>query len=695
MRDLLLALDSRLAVYYDKHRWLGPDSKLCDMLGIIVSHDEFVHELELAAPESLYGRASEEELADVSFVEDDIRMRLRATAETFPIQRLFDRFGLDEFERGCVVLACAGEIQEKYAKIFGYLQDDIKKNYAGIWLAVGLFMPAGGAAEEYARRFRDADAFASLFDREALDGGMLRLRGFVTDHIVLDEARPPAGYELFDGACDIVGELVTGQEAAGRIDGAARVGAPDGAFIQITGAPGSGRKFQVKHWAVRSGVKCLFADALAVGKDVVRDGAVMARLYGAHLCLHSFERERETAQGDDSRAEEYLELGDLADARAHGGVTFLLTVKPRRFDGADAVVTIETPSPNPVERLGLFEYYMDGAGLADDVSLSELAELYALEPARIKSVAGQTRALTASGATADSRSVHAICSNQAAHRLDKLATRLQPRYSWDDIALPRQQLVLLKHACTHVTQRYRVFSEWGFADSLSYGRGLSILLSGAPGTGKTMCAQIIAGELGLALYRINVSKIVSKYIGETEKNLAAVFSEAKKTGCVLFFDECDAIFGKRSEVKDSHDRHANIEVAYLLQQIEEHDGVTLLSTNLGQNIDDAFMRRITYAVTFPFPDAAARREIYMKTLPERLPVGAGVDWDYMAEKFKLSGGHIKNIVLSAAFMAAEEDASLDMRHLLVSAIREMKKNDIVVVREDFREYADLVFGEFD
>jgi ATP-dependent 26S proteasome regulatory subunit len=691
MRELFLALDYRLYLYYNYHRWIGPNSKLRDMLGVVVSPEEFEHNLETAAPDSLYDRVPEDAADELRLAEDSIRMRLRETPERYPIRRVFERFCADEFERGCVVLACAGELQAKYAKMFGYLQDDITKKYAGVWLAVGLYMPSGGIAEEYAQRFREGDAFVSLFDRGALDEGVLKLRGFVLDYIISGKPRPPKGFELFDGAADGVGELVTGGAVAERIDGAA--GAElDSPFVQITGAAGSGRRFQLKHWAVRSGRSCLFADVSAAGADAAEDGAVMARLFGAHLCLHSFEKEREVGQGEDARTEEYLELGKLDAA---DGVTFLITGKQRRFDGVNTAVNIETPSPDSSERLRLFTHYMGDVELGADVSLPELAEMYALEPAQIKNAAEQADALVKSGEAADRRAMQTICASQASHNLDKLATRLAPRYSWDDIALPKRQLDLLRQACTHVTQRYRVFSEWGFADSLSYGKGLSILLSGPPGTGKTMCAQIIAGELNLALYRINISKIVSKYIGETEKNLAAVFSEAKKTGCILFFDECDAIFGKRSEVKDSHDRHANIEVAYLLQQIEEHDGVTLLSTNLGQNIDAAFMRRITYLVAFPFPDAEARREIYMKTLPERLPVSGGVDWGYMAEKFKLSGGHIKNIVLSAAFAAADEGTELNMRHLLISAVREMKKNDIVVVREDFREYADLVFGELE
>ena len=205
-----------------------------------------------------------------------------------------------------------------------------------------------------------------------------------------------------------------------------------------------------------------------------------------------------------------------------------------------------------------------------------------------------------------------------------------------------------------------------------------------------MCAQVIARQLNMEMYKVNISQIVSKYIGETEKNLQAVFAEARDSNCILFFDECDALFGKRGEVKDSHDRNANVEVAYLLQQIEEYDGVCILATNLVGNIDAAFMRRITYVVHFPFPDAAMREEIYRRTIPAAVPLSDDIDWKFLAEKFELSGGHIKNIVLVAAFMAAGQGTPVGMRHLLRAAVGELKKNEIVVVREELREYADLL-----
>jgi len=217
------------------------------------------------------------------------------------------------------------------------------------------------------------------------------------------------------------------------------------------------------------------------------------------------------------------------------------------------------------------------------------------------------------------------------------------------------------------------------------------MFAGPPGTGKTMAAQVIANQLHMQLYQIQLSQVVSTYIGETEKNLRALFQEAKASGSILFFDECDALFGKRGEVKDSNDRYANIEVAYLLQQVEAHEGVSILATNLLQNIDTAFLRRISFVAHFPFPDQTMRKQLFQKLLPAGVPVARDIDFDFLAETFSVSGGSIKNIVLHAAFEAAAENRPLNMVHLLRAGVTEFRKNDIIILREDMREYADLVF----
>ncbi|UUZ78913.1 ATP-binding protein [Paenibacillus sp. P26] len=225
----------------------------------------------------------------------------------------------------------------------------------------------------------------------------------------------------------------------------------------------------------------------------------------------------------------------------------------------------------------------------------------------------------------------------------------------------------MKHACARLQYRGTVLGDWGFDRSLAYGKGVSLLFAGPPGTGKTMSAQVLAKEVQLEIYKIDLSQVISKYIGETEKNLHEVFSEAQLSNAILFFDEADALFGKRSEVKDSHDKYSNVETAYLLQKMEEYDGITILATNLQQNLDEAFMRRFGFIVKFPFPDAGHREQIWRGLIPPEAPVDDDIDFRFLASKFELAGGYIKNIVLSAAFMAAEQGCAIGMKQLLVSA----------------------------
>jgi SpoVK/Ycf46/Vps4 family AAA+-type ATPase len=235
-----------------------------------------------------------------------------------------------------------------------------------------------------------------------------------------------------------------------------------------------------------------------------------------------------------------------------------------------------------------------------------------------------------------------------------------------------------------------VYSEWGFDHKLSLGKGLNILFAGPSGTGKTMAAEIIAHELSLDLYKIDLSTVVSKYIGETEKNLARIFAEAETSNAILFFDEADALFGKRSEVRDSHDRYANIEISYLLQKMEEYEGVVILATNLRKNMDDAFVRRMHFGVEFPFPTEPYRRRIWEGIWPADTPRDPDLDLDFMAQHFEMAGGNIRNIALAAAFLAADDGQTVGMPHLIRATQREYQKMGKVVVEREFGKYAEYV-----
>ncbi len=263
------------------------------------------------------------------------------------------------------------------------------------------------------------------------------------------------------------------------------------------------------------------------------------------------------------------------------------------------------------------------------------------------------------------------CRSQARPRLDELAQPIEAGSTWDDLVLPELQRQVLRDIAAHVRQRAKVYEQWGFGNKGGRGLGISALFAGASGTGKTMAAEVIADELRLDLYRIDLSQVVSKYIGETEKNLRRVFDAAETGGAILLFDEADALFGKRSEVKDSHDRHANIEVGYLLQRMESYRGLAILTTNLKGSLDQAFLRRIRFVVQFPFPDASQRAEIWQRIFPRQTPT-QDLDPSKLA-KLNVSGGNIRNIALNAAFLAADAGEPVEMKHILQSAKSEYAK----------------------
>lgn len=264
-----------------------------------------------------------------------------------------------------------------------------------------------------------------------------------------------------------------------------------------------------------------------------------------------------------------------------------------------------------------------------------------------------------------------ICRIQSRSRLDELAQRIESAPSWDDLVLPERERSVLRDIAAHVRQRSKVYETWGFASKGGRGLGISALFAGSSGTGKTMAAEVLGSELRLDVYRIDLSTIVSKYIGETEKNLRRVFDAAEGAGAILLFDEADALFGKRSDVKDSHDRYANIEVGYLLQRMESYRGLAILTTNLKGSIDQAFLRRIRFVVQFPFPDSSQRAEIWRRVFPQQTPTHR-LNFDKLA-KLNVAGGNIRNIALNSAFLAADMGESVGMKHILEAAMSEYVK----------------------
>jgi SpoVK/Ycf46/Vps4 family AAA+-type ATPase len=277
-------------------------------------------------------------------------------------------------------------------------------------------------------------------------------------------------------------------------------------------------------------------------------------------------------------------------------------------------------------------------------------------------------------------------------RLGELAARLAATFGWGDLVLPDRQRDVLQSISSYLRHRDLVLSEWGFERALAGGQGLKVLFAGDSGTGKTMAAQVLARDLGLELFRIDLATVVSKYIGETEKNLDRIFAAAEGSNAILFFDEADALFGKRSEVHDSHDRYANIEVAYLLQKMESYAGAVILATNFRHNIDDAFLRRLDFVIDFPFPEAADRERIWRVLLPAAAPRGDDIDVAFLAERFKLSGGSIRNATVAAAFIAADAGEPIGMRHLVRGVALEYGKLGRLTLETEFERFHEMVRG---
>jgi SpoVK/Ycf46/Vps4 family AAA+-type ATPase len=341
-------------------------------------------------------------------------------------------------------------------------------------------------------------------------------------------------------------------------------------------------------------------------------------------------------------------------------------------------VQLEVRRPTPAEQRELWRGYLGEVAGRLNGQVESLVAQFNLNSSSIRTVAAdalERSALAAAGHHPDSDPLPEMlwrsCCAQSRARLESLAQYIEPVATWEDLVLPPVQLQTLRQITAQVRQRQRVYQDWGFSQKSSRGLGISALFAGGSGTGKTMAAEVLANELCLNLYRIDLSQVVSKYIGETEKNLRQVFDAAEDGGAILLFDEADALFGQRSEVKDSHDRYANIEVSYLLQRMESYLGLAILTTNMKASLDSAFLRRLRFTVQFPFPDTSQRAEIWRRVFPQATPT-EGLNPEALA-RLNVAGGNIRNMALTAAFLAADEDRPIAMRHLLSAARSEYAK----------------------
>jgi AAA+ superfamily predicted ATPase len=352
------------------------------------------------------------------------------------------------------------------------------------------------------------------------------------------------------------------------------------------------------------------------------------------------------------------------------GLVIVSAGQPQPFERASLRFAVN--KPDPVEQKQLWQHALGDGAVQLNGALDVIAGQFKLSARTIEAEGAQLVPTLATSDRPDSV-MWSACRAIGRSKLDELAQYIESVVVWDDLILPEAQKATLRQIGAHVRNRLKVHLEWGFAEKGARGLGISVLFAGESGTGKTMAAEVLARELQLDLYRIDLSAIVSKYIGETEKNLRRVFDAADDSGAILLFDEADALFGKRSDVKDSHDRYANIEVSYLLQRMEAYRGLAILTTNMKAALDVAFHRRLRFVVHFPFPDQALREAIWRSSFPARAPQGA-VDYGKLA-RLSVTGGSIRNIAIDAAFRAAELEEPISMAHLLHAAHHEASKRE--------------------
>jgi ATPase family associated with various cellular activities (AAA) len=652
--------------------------------------------------------------ADVPVVDpegtgEEITRRVVATLRAgvqLRLVALAQLFGLSPFDVDVVVACLAPEIDARYARVYGYLHDDLTRELPTVGLLLDVLCTdldtrlrarsrLGPAAPLRARMLvaveeptdRHAAAFRSHSTRLSR-----RVARFLLDDDTPDDAlrrycRLSVPTRRIDG-------LVLPPDPAARL--ATLAARPDGDLVvYLRGGPGVGKRSAAAALCATWGAALLTADGAVLATRPVAEFEELlaridreARLQGAILYWSGVD----VLHDDTHVVHRNLLLDTIA---RHPGPVLLGGGRPWPHYPAPGIAfhEVELPAPGPAERARLWAAALADAlpdpdrppsgapalGSAPDppaaegLDLAELAARFRCSGARIRA------AVAAARESAAARGAEAVTAGdlgeavrlQSTRTLGALARRVDPGHGWDDLVLPPDRVEQLRDIVNHVRHRALVHETWGFGGTAE--AGLNVLFAGPSGTGKTMAAGVLAHTLGLDLYKIDLSAVVSKFIGETEQNLAQIFAEAAGADAVLFFDEADALFGKRTQVRDAHDRYANLETSYLLQKLEEHDGVVVLATNLRKNVDEAFVRRLAFTVEFPLPDEADRLRIWRRVWPAAAPLADGVDLALLARRVDLPGGNIRNIAVAAAFLAAADGGVVTMAHLEAATRQEYQK----------------------
>lgn len=605
------------------------------------------------------------------------------------LRRLARIFGLDAVDVELLLVALAPDLDPRFERFYGYLHDDVTRRRASVGLALELagLRPTSGEAR-WKLSASGLLVAANLLVVEEEDrpmlGRSLRVPDRVTGHLLGVDTPEPELTQVLDQPPPTAGP---GRSEA--LERALRKGLWP-IYLRETSAASGLVTATRSAAALGASIVALDLERLSLATNPLRlaDAAIReARLLGAVLVADNLDAMNERPP--------FL-IERLASTAGP-----IVLIGQRAWDpgwSRAIPVLLEPPTPAGHERVELWQVALaseagPGSSNGHGAALLDAARAFRLTAPQVERAAqsGRLRALVDDRAI-EPGDIQAGARAQNAAGLERLARRIEPRAEWVDLVLPPDVREQLEELAIRARHRDHVLDDWGIGGRSSRGRGITALFAGESGTGKTLAAEVIAHHLGLDLYVIDLSTVIDKYIGETEKNLDRIFAEADRVNGVLLFDEADAIFGKRSEVRDARDRYANVEVAYLLQRMERFDGLAVLTTNLRANLDEAFTRRIDVIVDFPMPETDARAALWRMHLPERLPQAQDLDLEFMARRFRLSGGNIRNICLTAAFLAADAEGPVSMADLIRGTEREYRKLGRLTVEAEFGPYHELLAG---
>ncbi|MFD7495583.1 ATP-binding protein [Streptomyces sp. NPDC059832] len=604
-----------------------------------------------------------------------------ASEERSRLTSLAAEFGLTALDVEILLIALVPDLDDRFEAFYGYLNDDVTRRRPSIGLALGLcgLSPADQVARgRLAARAPLREGRLLLvedLDRPFLSRA-LRVPDRVTAHLLGDDTHDPRLADLL-----APWHAVPGVGDPAPLAGALAHGASLAYLREDQGGAGTALAASA---LTRAGHRVLGLDLARLAEDpspaeAVRSLVREARLTGAGVVCAPL----------DAVSREHPELLRLLT----GTPVPTILVGRAPWDAAWSAappLLLHAPRVEPSTRAALWTDAYD-APVPGTIDVDRLLAPFLLTPEQITRAArGAAQTTHLDGGTLTPDHVRQGARAQNAAGLDRLARRIEPTVTWNDLVLPPDTHAQLRELTARARHRDRVLGEWGMRPGGGRGRGVSALFAGDSGTGKTMSAEVIAADLGLDLYTVDLATVIDKYVGETEKNLERIFSEAAGVNGVLLFDEADAIFGKRSDVKDAHDRYANVESAYLLQRMESFDGLAILATNLRANLDDAFTRRLDLVIDFPVPDPEQRLVLWERCLGPVLPRGKDLDLAFCAENFELAGGNIRSIAVTSAYLAADTDEPVTMPTLIHAIQREYQKLGRLTLASEFGPYLELL-----